>query len=76
MFLSNTTSSTSPSILRSFSQEDGGSTVQSKKDTSASVMTSERDVHAPSPTQEPLSQRMSDSGVAGCADKAFLLTDT
>ena len=38
-------------------------------------MTSERVVHAASPTQEPLSQRMSDSGVVRCADKAFLLTD-
>ena len=38
-------------------------------------MTSEKDVHAASPTQEPLSQRMSDSWVAECVDRAFLMTD-
>ena len=38
-------------------------------------MTSERDIRAASPTQEPLSQRISDSGVSECAYKAFLLTD-
>ena len=49
--------------------------MQSKKSTGASVMTSVRDVQAASPTQEPLSQRMSDSGVAEYADRASLLTD-
>ena len=38
-------------------------------------MISEKDVHATSPTQEPLSQRMSDSGVAECTDRDFLMTD-
>ena len=37
-------------------------------------MISEKDVHAASPTQEPVSQRMSDSGVVECADRAFLTT--
>ena len=38
-------------------------------------MTSEKDDHAASPTQEPLSQRMSDSGVAKHTDWVFLMTD-
>ena len=38
-------------------------------------MTSVRDVQAASPTQEPLIQRMGDSGVAEYADRASLLTD-
>ena len=75
MFPSSSTSSTSPSISRSILKEDGGCSVQSRKATGASVMTSEKDVHAASPTQEPLSQRMSDSGVAEYADRAFLMTD-
>ena len=49
--------------------------MQSKKATGASVMTSENDDQTTSPTQEPLSQRMSDSGVAEHADRAFLMTD-
>ena len=40
-----------------------------------SMMTSEKDAHVASPTQEPLSQRMSDSGVAEHVDRAFLMTD-
>ena len=36
--------------------------MQSKRAIGASVMTSAKGVHAASPTQEPLSQRMSDSG--------------
>ena len=38
-------------------------------------MTSEKDDHATSPTQEPLSYRMSDSGVIERADRDFLMTD-
>ena len=38
-------------------------------------MTSEKDDKAASPTQEPLNQRMSDSGVAEHADRALLMTD-
>ena len=49
--------------------------MQSKKATGALVMTSEKDDQAASPTQEPLSQRMSDSGVVEHADRAFLMTD-
>ena len=69
------TFSTSPSNSRSIPKEDGGFSVQSKKATGASVMTSEKDDQATPPTQEPLSQRMSDSGVAEHADRAFLMTD-
>ena len=69
------TSSTSPSNSRSIPKDDGGFSVQSKKPTGASVMASEKDAHAASPKQEPLSQRMSDSGVVEHADRAFLLTD-
>ena len=46
--------------------------MQSKKDTSALVMTSEKDAHAASPTKSSLSQRISDNGVA---DRAFLMTN-
>ena len=49
--------------------------MQSKKAIGALMMTSEKNVHVASPTQEPLSQRMSDNGVAECAYRAFLLTD-
>ena len=49
--------------------------MQSKKAIGALVMTSEKDDQAASPTQEPLSQRMSDSEVAEHADRAFLMTD-
>ena len=75
MFSSTLVSSTSPSNSRSFSKEDGGSAVQSEKAIGASVMTSVKDIQAASPTQEPLSQRMNDSGVAEYADRASLLTD-
>ena len=49
--------------------------MQSRKATDALVMISEKDVHAASPTQEPLSQRMSDSGVVDCVDRDFFLTN-
>ena len=74
LFPSSSISSTSPSILRSIQKEDGGRSVQSRKATGASVMISEKDVLVASPTQEPLSQRMSDSGVAECADRDFFMT--
>ena len=45
--------------------------MQSKKTTGAS----KKDSHPASPTQEPLSQRMSNSGVVEHADRAFLMTD-
>ena len=60
---SQSTFSTSPSNSRSIPKEDGGFSVQSKKATGASVMASEKDDHAAPPTQEPLSHRMSDSGL-------------
>ena len=74
-FPTSSTSSTSPQISRSILKEVGGCFVQSRKATGASVMTSEKDVHVASPTQEPLSHRMSDSGVAEYADRDFLMTD-
>ena len=55
--------------------EDGGCSVHSKKATSASVMTSAKGIRTTSPTQEPLSQRMSDSGASKYVDRAFLMTD-
>ena len=69
------TTCTSPSNSRSIPKEDGGFSVQSNKATGASVMTSETEAHAASPTQEPLSQRMSDSGVVEYDDRALLMTD-
>ena len=72
MFLS--TSNIDSSISRSIPNEDGGFSVQSRKADGALVMTSENDDQAASPTQEPLTQRMSDSGVAEHADRAFLMT--
>ena len=38
-------------------------------------MTSEKDAHTASPTQEPLSQRICDSGVSKHVDRDFLLID-
>ena len=38
-------------------------------------MTNEKDAHASSPIQEPLSQMMSDSGVAEQAGRAFFMTN-
>ena len=35
----------------------------------------QKGIHAASPTQEPLSHRMSDSGAGEYADRAFLMTD-
>ena len=62
---------TSPLDSRSIPKEDGGFSVQSKKATGASVMTNDKDGHVTSPIQEPLSNRMSDSGIAEHADRAF-----
>ena len=49
--------------------------MKSGKATDASMMITEKDVHAASPTQEPLSQRMSDSGVVEYVDRVFLMTN-
>ena len=70
-----TASRPSPSISGRISMEDGGCSVQSKRATGASVMTSAKGIHIASPTQEPLSQRMSDSGAGEYTDRAFLMTD-
>ena len=61
MFSSTPTSSFSPSQSRSISRKDCDIVIQSKKSIVASVMDSVRDDQAVSPTQEQLSQRMSDS---------------
>ena len=74
MFPSCSTSSTSPSVSSSILKEDGGCSVQSGKATDASVMISEKDIHAAPPTKEPLSRKKSVNGVSECADRAFLMT--